>query len=68
MSFHNDHIELDPATCHHHWVRDKAHPVSGKDGDWCSVCGVRWIDWTRGFDTNVRPMKKKPEPLVRPNG
>jgi hypothetical protein len=49
-------------------VRDKAHPVSGKDGDWCSVCGVRWIDWTRGFDTNVRPMKKKPEPLVRPNG
>lgn len=46
--------------CDHQWVRDP-------DGDYCGACGIRWIDWTRGFDSNVRPFPKKPEPLVRPN-
>ena len=45
--------------CDHEWVRDP-------DGDYCFECGVMWIDWTRGFDSNVRPFPKKPEPLVRP--
>jgi len=49
------------AKCEHEWERHE-------DGDFCKKCQVFWIEWTRGFDSNVRPMHKKPEPLVRPNG
>jgi hypothetical protein len=51
----------DPSECDgHKWLRDE------ENGDTCVKCGVSWIEWTRGFDSNVRPMRKREAPQSKP--